>query len=160
MHDGRVGKRPVAYVGQAGKLRERVQQHLLRRDSSVTTGASIVSLNPDLVRAVEWWEHERFTAADVLGAAELVAFDVLDPVLRSQGRPTTAARTLYADTAFREEFRLLFCGSPSGALSIESLASLSARLQNLEARLEEIEGKLQSKGRLPTPPGSPSGGRV
>lgn len=39
----------VAYVGVAGKLKQRITQHLVRRDSSVTTGASAVSLNPDLV---------------------------------------------------------------------------------------------------------------
>jgi len=39
----------VAYVGKAGKLRERLGQHLVRRDSSITTGASVVSLNPDPV---------------------------------------------------------------------------------------------------------------
>jgi hypothetical protein len=67
------------------------------RDSSVTTGASVISLNPSLVRAVEWWDDDRFTDNDILGAAELVDFDVLDPVLRSRGRPTEQAQALYAD---------------------------------------------------------------
>lgn len=148
LHGGTVGKRPVAYVGQAGKLRDRLQQHLVRRDSSVTTGAAIVSLNPDLVRAVEWWEHERFSEPAALGAAELVAFDVLNPILRSQGRPQASARSLYADMQFHEEFQQLFSGPPSGSLTIETLAGLSARVQSLEERLDTVERELkQSRGR-------------
>jgi hypothetical protein len=148
LHGGAVGKRPVAYVGQAGKLRDRLQQHLVRRDSSVTTGAAVVSLNPDLVRAVEWWEHKRFLEPAALGAAELVAFDVLDPILRSQGRPLASARSLYAEMRFREEFQQLFSGPPSGNLVIETMAGLSARVQSLEARLGTVERELeQMRGR-------------
>ena len=39
----------VAYVGIAEILRRRIRQHLVTRDSSVTTGASLASLNPDLI---------------------------------------------------------------------------------------------------------------
>jgi predicted GIY-YIG superfamily endonuclease len=39
----------VSYVGIAGHLKRRIEQHLIRRDSSVTTGTSVVSLNPELV---------------------------------------------------------------------------------------------------------------
>lgn len=145
MHGGIVGKRPVAYVGQAGRLRVRLQQHLVRRDSSVTTGAAVVSLNPDLVRSVEWWEHDRFQEPDVLGAAELVPFDVLEPVLRSQGRPPVASRSLYNETAFYQEFHRLFSGPPSGILTIESLPGLSARLRALEARLDALEREVREK---------------
>ena len=42
----------IAYVGTAGKLRQRITQHLVRRDSSVTTGTSAVQLNPDYVTEV------------------------------------------------------------------------------------------------------------
>jgi hypothetical protein len=135
-------------VGQAGKLRDRLQQHLVRRDSSVTTGAAIVSLNPDLVRAVEWWRHKRFLEPATLEGAELVAFDVLDPILRSQGRPSASARSLYAEVRFREEFQQLFSGPPFGSLIIETLAGLSARVQSLEARLGTVERELkQMRGR-------------
>jgi hypothetical protein len=145
MHDGAVGKRPVAYVGQAGKLRDRVQQHLVRRDSSVTTGAAIVSLNPDLVRAVEWWTHDNFSDPATLGAAELVAFDVLDPILRSQGRPSDSARHRYAETQVQKEFQQLFSGPPSGTLIIETQAGLSARVESLEERLEAVEREMKQR---------------
>jgi excinuclease UvrABC nuclease subunit len=52
--------RHVAYVGISGNLRNRIRQHFLRRDSSVVTGTSAASLNPDLVTRIEWWLHERF----------------------------------------------------------------------------------------------------
>src|SRR5215213_6815982 len=54
------GSRP-AYVGIANKLKTRVRQHLVLRDSSVTTGSSVVSLNPDQVRVVAWWKDRRFS---------------------------------------------------------------------------------------------------
>src|SRR5215469_8911275 len=50
----------VAYVGLATKLKSRIMQHLVTRDSSVTTGIHAVSLNPDFVTRVEWWEYFDF----------------------------------------------------------------------------------------------------
>jgi hypothetical protein len=145
LHGG--GKRP-AYVGQASKLRERLQQHLVRRDSSVTTGAAVVSLNPELVRTVVWWTHDDFSDPAMLGAAELTAFDVLDPILRSQGQPSALARSRYDETLVRKKFQQLFSGLPSGDLTIETLAGLSAQLKNLEARLGAVERAIkQSRGR-------------
>jgi hypothetical protein len=81
----------AAYVGIGGDLRERVSQHLVKRDSSVVTGTTAVGLNPDHVREVDWWEHEGFSDRERLEAAELVAFDVFDPALRSRGRVREAA---------------------------------------------------------------------
>ena len=91
----------VAYVGLGTKLKGRVEQHLVRRDSSVTTGVSAVSLNPEKVTEVRWWEHSDFEKQDVLEAAELVAFDVLEPALRSRGGITDRAKQLYAEEEFR-----------------------------------------------------------
>src|SRR5688572_7500924 len=80
------GRSPrTAYVGIGGKLRQRVHQHLVKRDSSVTTGTSVVRLNVEYVREVAWWEHDEFNDREWLEAGELVAFDVLEPDLRSRG---------------------------------------------------------------------------
>ena len=114
LHGGTAGNRRVAYVGQARNLRIRLRQHLLLRDSSITTGAAVVSLNPDLVRAVDWWTHDGFSDSVTLEAAELVAFDVLDPTLRSQGWPSLPARELSSKTQFIESFRKLFLSAPIG----------------------------------------------
>jgi hypothetical protein len=81
MFSGRGRGAYCAYVGIAGNLKQRIAQHLIRRDSSVTTGASAVSLNPDFINEVKWWEHPEFHQRHVLEAAELVAFEILDPVL-------------------------------------------------------------------------------
>ena len=52
MHGGL--KSYVAYVGMGGNLKQRIEQHLIKRDSSVTTGTSAVGLNTDHVRRVDW----------------------------------------------------------------------------------------------------------
>jgi len=85
LHGGQGRTMYVAYVGSAQGLKTRIIQHLVRHDSSVTAGVKAVSLNPDLVVKVSWWEHVDFANTSILTAAELVAFDVLDPVLRSRG---------------------------------------------------------------------------
>ena len=46
------GPKYVAYVGIAGKLKQRIVQHVIRRDSSVATGTSAVNLNPDQVTSL------------------------------------------------------------------------------------------------------------
>jgi excinuclease UvrABC nuclease subunit len=46
MYGGKGPGRYVAYVGVAQKLRDRMVQHLARRDSSVAAGTSTVPLNP------------------------------------------------------------------------------------------------------------------
>jgi hypothetical protein len=94
MYGGRGRGLHVAYVGLAQKLRTRIEQHLIRRDNSVTTGASAACLNPDLVTEIRWWTHPDFEKIDVLEAAELVAFDVMEPALRSRGNITDRAKTL------------------------------------------------------------------
>ncbi len=48
----------VAYVGIAGKLRNRLAQHCVFRDSGVTTGTSATTLNSDCPREIRWWGDE------------------------------------------------------------------------------------------------------
>jgi hypothetical protein len=137
----------VAYVGETTKLKSRILQHLVTRDSSVTTGMHAVSLNPEYVTRVEWWEYPDFADSSVRGAAELLAFDVLAPVLRSRGAPQEQAQKLYQDEEFRNKLRRLFQGEPSGSLSLpplqERVSALEARMIQLEQRIVELEGKRQ-----------------
>jgi len=51
----------VAYVGTSKDLRARIEQHLTRKDSSVTTGVSAVCLVPDNVAKVGLWTHSAFS---------------------------------------------------------------------------------------------------
>ncbi len=94
MYGGQGSGLYVAYVGIGGNLRQRIQQHLIGRNSSVTTGTSAVVLNTEYVTQVRWWEHPEFGSDDARQAAELVAFEVLDPTLRSRGSISEGAKTL------------------------------------------------------------------
>jgi ribonuclease HI len=135
---GGAGREYVAYVGLADNLRRRVKQHLVNRDSSVTTGTSAAGLNPDQIRAVEWWTDPGFSDRTTLAAAELVAFDVLQPALRSRGGITAAAQTLANDDGFRGRIKTLL-GTPSGRLDIPQLMDVIERLAELEARIALLE---------------------
>lgn len=139
MYGGRGSSAYVAYVGMGGKLKMRIEQHLKWRDSSVVTGVSAVSLNADLVTEVRWWEHPEFTERAALLAAELVAFDALEPALRSRGGITVEAKQLYADAGFNERMRLLFAGEATGKLLIPSLESALERIAELEQRVASLE---------------------
>lgn len=61
----------VAYVGISNNVRSRVDQHLYRRDSSIATGVSTTSLNPDYVTRVDWWVDPLFEDKASREAAEV-----------------------------------------------------------------------------------------
>jgi hypothetical protein len=142
------GNRPsfqVVYVGIASKLRARIKQHLLLRDSSVTTGASAVSLNPDFVSAIRWWEHPDFADKARRNAAELVAFDLLNPVLRSRGSVTEAAQHHVNDGDFHRQMRSIFNDVPSGEKSFPNLQDAMKRIEDIEIRLAAVENRIGKK---------------
>ena len=142
MYGGQGRSQYVAYVGLGTKLRGRIEQHLVRRDSSVTTGVSAVSQNPDFVTQVRWWQHPDFEKQDLLEAAELVAFDVLEPSLRSRGGITDRAKQVYADQGFQERMRALFDGEPAGLLTIPTLAVALEQIAERRRRVEALENRL------------------
>ena len=108
----------VAYIGIGDNLRRRVTQHLVNRNSSATTNTGAVRLHPSHISAVEWWEHPRFGDRDDLAAAEIVAFDVLEPTMRSRGGITATAKQRANHEAFRGEMTALFAGDPTGRLDL------------------------------------------
>jgi hypothetical protein len=130
-----------AYVGKASRLQIRVSQHLEYRNSSVTTGASAASLKPELVAGCQYWTHADFADAATLAAAELVAFDVLQPVLRSRGGLNQAADALRMSKQFNEWARKLLT-KPSGEVRFRSISELSAVLRSLEERIVALEIEL------------------
>ncbi len=129
----------VAYVGIAGKLKGRIVQHLVSRNSSVATGTTATSINPDHITQVEWWEADEFIDVDCLHAAEVLAIQVLDPALRSRGKVRAKAKQLLEDPKFLERFRAVFQGASTGALFVPTLASALDRIAELEKRLRELE---------------------
>lgn len=146
MYGGQGRSSYVAYVGLASKsLRQRLTQHLIRRDSSVVTGVSAVSLNPDLISRIDWYEHPDFAQHDVLEAAELVAFDVLEPILRSRGAVTERAILLHADTAFHARFSAMFREMPYGSLVLPTLQQALERIAQLESRVDTLEKQLRGR---------------
>jgi hypothetical protein len=128
-----------AYIGVAGKLKQRVFQHLVRRDSSVTTGTSAVVLKPEYITEIRWWEHQDFSERHILEAGELVAFDVLEPILRSRGGIQEKARQRHFDEVFRANMLALFQGEPSGRISLMTLQDAFERIAELERRVKELE---------------------
>jgi hypothetical protein len=142
LYGGQGRGRYVAYVGIAQRLRQRIIQHLVRRNSSVATGTSAVQLNPDYVTAVEWWEHPGFVQKHGLEAAEMVAFDVLNPALRSRGASQEKARDLYRDNVFHEGMRALFSGEAAGRLVIRTLEDAFQQMAELERRVAELEQRM------------------
>jgi ribonuclease HI len=135
---GGSGREYVAYVGLADNVRRRVKQHLVNRDSSVTNGSSAAGLNPDHIRAVEWWTDPGFSDRTTLAAAEILAFERLQPALRSRGGITAAARSLANDDGFRARINTLL-DMPSGRLDIPQLIDLIDSLAELEARVARLE---------------------
>jgi predicted GIY-YIG superfamily endonuclease len=133
----------VAYVGVAERLKQRAWQHLVGRNSSVTTGVAAVSLNPSLVTELRWWEHPKFVERAAREAAELVAFDVFEPILRSRGAIMAAANDLYAEQQFRSEMTALFTTDATGRLMIPTLQDALERIATLERRVEALERQAQ-----------------
>jgi hypothetical protein len=72
----------------------------------------------------------------------VVAFDVLEPALRSRGGITDRAKQLYKKHEFREQMIAVFSGEATGCLRIRSLAQACKRIDELESRLREIEARL------------------
>ena len=143
MFGGRGRGLHCAYVGVAGNLKQRIIQHLVRRDSSVTTGVSTVALNPDLITEVRWWEHPDFSDRSFLEASELVAFDVFEPALRSRGAISDAAKQLYCAEDFVEKMRSFFEVEPAGSLAVLTLQDAFSRIAELERRLSALENRLR-----------------
>lgn len=135
----------IAYIGVADAFKTRIYQHLVRRDSSIATNTSTIGLNVEYVTEVRWWEHPEFSKRHILTAAELVAFDVFDPVLRSRGVIEKSARQLYADDAFNTKMRGFFSNGSTGRVIIPTLNDALAKIDALEKRVTALEAALKGK---------------
>lgn len=129
----------AAYVGISKDLRSRIDQHFNRRDSSVTTAVTATVLNPDKVSRVRWWRHKLFSSRDNLEAGEIVAFEILNPSLRSRGGITDRAKAIASDGKFRKEMESLFAGPAQGEYTPRNLDNLAEVVERLAARLEALE---------------------
>jgi hypothetical protein len=139
--------RHLAYVGIADDLKRRIIQHLVSRKSSVATGTSALGLNPDYVTELSWWESTEFNRRSALEAAELIAFEVLKPVLRSRGAIRGEAKKLYEDKEFASNIRNLFHSEPTGRLILTSLPELVVEVGELKKRVQILESRLAGMAR-------------
>jgi hypothetical protein len=78
-------------------------------------------------------------------ATELVAFDILNPILRSRGAIQEKARQLYSDETFQAGMWDIFQGEPSGQIALKTLQDAFERIVKLEKRLKELERLLEKK---------------
>ena len=132
----------IAYIGIAGVLKRRVRQHLLQRNSSVSTGASAVSLIPEHVTEIRWWEHKAFSVDAVLKAAEQIASELLNPTLRTRGKLDNAAEKMTRNNRFRKGMELLFSGEPTGTIQFPTLSDAMDRIRSLEATVEDLQRQI------------------
>lgn len=128
-------KKHVAYVGLSEtNIRRRIKQHIIDRNSSVVTGISAAVLNPDKVSHVCWWCHEDFSDKNRVKAAEIVAFEVFDPSLRSRAPVAESARVILKERAFREKMVQLFNRQPVGLYYPMTFDNLAYWTQKIERR--------------------------
>ena len=132
-----------AYIGIASNLLNRISQHLEYRNSSVTTGASAVSLDTTLIGGCRWWTDPSFNDPVRLEAAELVAFELINPVLRSRGGINRAAELLRQEPAFREWFSAKLL-APDGEVAFPGVAELAAEIWDLRKRVEALEARIET----------------
>ena len=134
-----------SYIGLSNKLRERVSQHLLKRDSSVATGASAISLNPDKISECHWWIHESFGAREYLEAAELIAFERFNPTLVSRGSSSAKAFEIFKDQDFKNQMEKLFSNIPSGYIKFYDLSWAINKIKELENEILELKKVISDK---------------
>lgn len=146
LYGGRDNSLYVAYIGVADRLRNRIDQRLVRRDSSVASRYAAVGLNPDQVTELRWWTDASFADRSQLEAAELVAFDALEPALRSRGRVQEPSRILHADPAFHDRLRIQFTGPSSGRLVLPNLQDALDRIAALQRQVDELTRRIDNLG--------------
>ena len=101
-----------------------------------------MGLNVDHIAYVVWWLHPSFSDKTHRLAAELVAFRVLDPTLRSRGGIEQSAIDLSEDPRFAGEIEALLMGQPTGKYQPPAISDLADRVADLEARLKKLEDLL------------------
>lgn len=138
LYGGRGNSAYVAYVGITNNLKRRVVQHLVNQDSSVTTGTSAVSVNPEQISKVCFWSDRIFGGKSAREAAEMVADEVLTPVLRSRGRRSSSAQITASRVGFRKKARAILRGPPTGVLMVPKLSDVLDRVERIEERLATL----------------------
>lgn len=134
----------VIYAGVSKSLKARILQHLIRRDSSITTGASAVSINPDYLDKIVWYQYDSFEDKITREAAEIIAFDVFKPVIKSRGKVNNASKELSLNEDFKKEITNLFDKGISGYLKIENFETVLYKVSKLEEKINLLQDKIEN----------------
>ena len=134
-----------SYIGLSNKLRERVSQHLLKRESSVATVATAISLNPDKIAECHWWIHESFGAREYLEAAELIAFERFNLTLVSRVTPSTRTLEISNDEVFKKQMDKLFSNVPSCYIKFYDLSWAINKIKELENEILNLRKVISDK---------------
>jgi hypothetical protein len=129
----------VVYVGISSNLRSRIYQHLIMRDSSAVVESAPVQINVDSISSLKWWQHDDFQSRDRLEGAEIVAFEVLKPTMRSRGGVSASGQKQSTKSVFRDEMLRLFHSTATGSLKFPNIRDLARKLSELERRIDELE---------------------
>jgi len=142
-HGSGKGKQYVVYVGYAHHLKQRIIKHLIGRDNKDAAGASAISLNPNQLIRLEWWQHPSFDKTVNLRVAEIVAIEILQPALRRRTRGGKHCKLVIRDGSFVISMQELFKGPPTGSVEIYSLSDALRKIDLLEKRIEHLEALIK-----------------
>lgn len=128
----------VVFVSSASKLKPRITQHLDRRENYFSA-TPVVTLNPDYITEVRWWEHPEFDQRPILEAAEQLVAEALKPVLRFQVNLSEDAQRFYRDATFRKNVHSFLENIPSGSLLLLNMQDALEKIVALEQRIQALE---------------------
>ena len=134
-----------SYIGLSNKLRESVSQHLLKRDSSIATGSSDISLNQENIAEYHWRINESFGIREYWEAAELIAFERFNLTLVSRVTPSTRALEISNDEVFKKQMDKLFSNVPSGYINFHDLSWAINKIKELENEILELRKVISDK---------------
>lgn len=126
-------------MGIGKSVRQRLIQHIVRRNSSVVTRISAVSLDPDKITEVRWALYPEYNR--YLREAEIIALRVLKPVLRSRGAVSAPVEYIANRPDFRRKMKALFQRPPTGFLNIVSHEGLILKVEQLEVIIKKLKQK-------------------
>jgi hypothetical protein len=109
------------------------------RDSSAVVESAPVQINVDSISSLKWWQHDDFQSRDRLEGAEIVAFEVLKPTMRSRGGVSASGQKQSTKSVFRDEMLRLFHSTATGSLKFPNIRDLARKLSELERRIDELE---------------------
>ena len=102
-------------------LKTRIQRHLISCGSNISTSTSAISLNPEYFTKVRWWRRLDSRNPQKRRAAEWIAGEVLQSVLRTWDLFPNLARVHVVDQGFYERTEKVFNSESTWCLTLPML---------------------------------------